>query len=236
MDAGRSLPPDPELRELALANFARFTRQPGATQPDVTSSFGGILGWAALTLPSASDTWTIEEDSDNLSSEGDDALHRVVHAAALSAQAKQSRLTSARRLARVLKSTHCDISPLACALRNYETFHYLKPGEATAQDLEQTVAGVYGWAVPAFSFAKQNYETFKKRAPGSASLREVIQSSAGVFGWLAYRRCTEPGPLSTEQEAKHARQLGSLDPSSFCLDREGPGHGRASTSPRLPAA
>jgi hypothetical protein len=127
------------------------------------------------------------------------------------------------------------------AKQNYETFHSLSPGSATLEMLENSLAGIAGWAkndkppikkptattidVPKsceMEEAKRNGEAFHSLPKGSDTTGMLIGSSAVIAGWAS---CKIEEPLQDEEAkilVKIAKQnyetFHSLSPGSATLE------------------
>jgi hypothetical protein len=171
------------LCERAVSNYATFRdlSPEKISVAHVAKTFGRISGWASLT-----------EDSTEEASE-------------TSTQDACSPPSCIFALTRALRTTRFDASIKRIALTNFTKFHRLDPQETTLADVEASVPGLLGWAMPTFSCAKENYEIFKKMDPGKADLREVLLSSAGLFGWASYGVDRWSPPTSAKRDTSSSR-------------------------------
>jgi hypothetical protein len=170
------------LCERAVANYVTFC----GLSPEkisvghVARTFGRISGWAFLTKERLEEAPETSSKEDHIAAGG------------------RSPPSCIFRLTRTLQATRFNASIERIALTNFMKFHRLNPQEATSADVEASVPGVLGWAMPTFSCAKENYERFKKIDPGKADLKEVLLSSAGLFGWASYSSGRpSPSPASS---------------------------------------
>jgi len=193
---------EPERCTRALANYATFRDllPENVSVARVAKTFGGISGWASLT----------EEISKEASFQ-------------TSAEPVRRSPVCAFKLTRVLRATRFKHGLEKLALSNFMKFHRRSSDgrEATVAEVEATLPGVLGWAMPTFSCAKENYETFKNMEPGAADLKDVILSSAGIFGWASCQsQHRRQSPSASSLPLNRGRSFSNLSSEDSTEDSE----------------
>ena len=175
----------------ACRNYALFHEAPlrEVSPARVSSSFGGLKGWASVTRTDLFPECIFElEDLLKSSRFSTERLDEIVEG---NKRAFQGNLRSG--LASHRGNVVLDCHPGRLGGDGPPLVNCCRGGAAWEETLR--------WSLPTFSLAKEGYERFKGLFPGQASLQEVFASSAGVEGWQSFARTlTGLGPLPPDVE------------------------------------